>query len=237
MLGLVFAARQRVSQCMRRQGALGGLASSMRRVGLRCEGLLLHHCCSGSGKPGAGPPASGLLKAMRHAALALQAIDNIMQQEGWTTNLQDTWRYVVIAGGCWGACAAPLGGKECIPLAVGQEGVAVSSVSDCLPACPGPLMLAWPLAAPLAASRLRSHVGTLPCLPSAVLFGLLILVSGAVAVACYRMRRGVLATSLVALLWLLNAVVMFLGLGEREAPNQCDKSRASLAVIMTGAAM
>lgn len=47
-----------------------------------------------------------------------------------------------------------------------------------------------------------------------MLFGLLILLSGAVAAACFRMRRGVLATSLVALLWLLNAVVMLLGLGE-----------------------
>ncbi|KAL4425915.1 hypothetical protein ABPG75_009931 [Micractinium tetrahymenae] len=73
----------------------------------------------------------------------LPAIDSITQHEGWTTNLQDTWRYVLIA----------------------------------------------------------------------VLFGLLIAMSGAVAAACLRMRRGVLATSLVALLWLLNAVVMFLGLG------------------------
>lgn len=52
---------------------------------------------------------------------------------------------------------------------------------------------------------------------SAVLFGLLILLSAAVAAACFRMRRGVLATSLVALLWLLNAVIMLLGLGERAA--------------------
>lgn len=49
----------------------------------------------------------------------------------------------------------------------------------------------------------------------AVLFGLLILLSIAVAAACYRMKWGLTATFLVACLWALNAVVMFLGMGER----------------------
>lgn len=48
----------------------------------------------------------------------------------------------------------------------------------------------------------------------AVLFGLLILLSIAVAAACFWMKWGLSATFLVACLWALNAVVMFLGMGE-----------------------
>jgi hypothetical protein len=47
----------------------------------------------------------------------------------------------------------------------------------------------------------------------AVMFGLLILLSAAVAAACYWMKWGLSATFLVACLWALNAVVMFLGMG------------------------
>ncbi|KAI7842724.1 hypothetical protein COHA_003654 [Chlorella ohadii] len=47
----------------------------------------------------------------------------------------------------------------------------------------------------------------------AVLFGLLILLSIAVAAACFWMKWGLSATFLVACLWALNAVVMFLGMG------------------------
>ena len=47
----------------------------------------------------------------------------------------------------------------------------------------------------------------------AVLFGLLILLAIAVAAACWRMHWRLTATFLVALLWALNAAVMFLGMG------------------------
>lgn len=47
----------------------------------------------------------------------------------------------------------------------------------------------------------------------AVLFGLLILMTALVTLACYSMRRGVVATVLVALLWLLIAIVLIFGLG------------------------
>ncbi len=64
VLGLGLVARQRVSHCMCWQGALEAVTAIMR-----CVGLLLHHCCSGSGKPGARPAAAGLLKAMRYLPL------------------------------------------------------------------------------------------------------------------------------------------------------------------------
>ena len=50
--------------------------------------------------------------------------------------------------------------------------------------------------------------------PPPVLFGLLILLSAIVTWACFSMRRGVLATTLVALLWLLNTLVTLGGMGE-----------------------
>ena len=56
--------------------------------------------------------------------------------------------------------------------------------------------------------------------PPAVLFGLLILLAPMVAAASYYMKWGLTATFLVACLWALNAVVMFLGMG---APVQLPK--------------
>lgn len=50
-----------------------------------------------------------------------------------------------------------------------------------------------------------------------MLFGLLILMAAAVGWACFTMRWGLTAIGLVAALWLLTAIVMFLGLGERLA--------------------
>lgn len=58
------------------------------------------------------------------------------------------------------------------------------------------------------------HLDLAACLSlAAVLFGLLIIFSAAVAWTCYSMRRGMLATALVCCLWALNAVVCLLGLG------------------------
>lgn len=58
--------------------------------------------------------------------------------------------------------------------------------------------------------------------PPAVLFGLLILLAPAVAAATYSMKWGLSATFLVACLWALNAVVMFLGMGE---PNKIQLNK------------
>lgn len=83
------------------------------------------------------------------------------------------------------------------------------------------------MAAPCLATLLTTPAGLQILAPFAVLFGLLILLSTAVAAACYWMKWGLSATFLVALLWALNAVVMFLGMGEWSF-----KGRLSAAVYL-----
>ena len=74
---------------------------------------------------------------------SLQIISDVYAQQGWTQNLQDTWRYVIIAGGRVDAVkgwpwfderwrAAALSDAACSQLA-GQ----LISPADRLPALPG----------------------------------------------------------------------------------------------------
>lgn len=92
---------------------------------------------------------------------------------------------------------------------------AYQTVCCLLPARSFPLPLALRPPSPPPCWAASPHHLTTSTLPHthAVLFGLLILLSIAVAAACYWMKWGLTATFLVACLWALNAVVMFLGMG------------------------
>ena len=83
------------------------------------------------------------------------------------------------------------------------------------------ILLSIAVAAACLATSFATPAGLHILARFAVLFGLLILLSIAVAAACYWMKWGLSATFLVACLWALNAVVMFLGMGKRPSRGGC----------------
>lgn len=103
------AARQAGAVASRRAWQVPQGGASARLLLAYCVRACFWCTWDQSGRQGtqAAAPGGGNQRSHAPAGPALQAIDSIMRNEGWTTSLQDTWRYVVIAGGCNALARAP----------------------------------------------------------------------------------------------------------------------------------